>query len=104
MKDSTIEIISLVSIIAGLLLGFFIVFDYTPADSFFLEEDDDNAYVEGIILKKSINNKENYSMLIVYGCKTFDVYSEVNISKKINESIILYGSFSDKLFIVEKYK
>jgi len=104
MNDSTLEIISIVSIIAGLILGFILIFDYTPADSFFLEEDDDNAFVEGIILKKSFNYKKNYSSLKIYGCKSFDAYSEKNISKKINESIKIYGSFSDKLFIVEKYE
>lgn len=102
MDDFTLELIALISIIAGLIIGFFLVFNYTPMNAFFLEEDDDNSYIEGYVLQKNV--KTNYTLLKIYGCRSFDAYSEIKIDKKVNDSLIIMGSFSDNLFIVESYK
>ncbi|MGV8169177.1 MAG: hypothetical protein ACP5N3_03925 [Candidatus Nanoarchaeia archaeon] len=101
MKDSLLELIAISAIMLGILLCFFLIFDYTPVDSFFLEKDDDNAFLQGTVM--SIRNTENYTLLEIYACKTFDAYIEGNLSKKVNESIHIQGSLSDDLFIVEKY-
>jgi hypothetical protein len=101
MNDSTIEIISLLSIILGIILGFFLIFDYTPADAFFLEKNDNNAYIDGFIIQK--NERENFTTLKIYGCRSFDAYFETGIDKGVNDSIIVTGSFVDNFFVIEKY-
>jgi hypothetical protein len=102
MKDATLESIGLISIIAGVLIGYFIVFDYEPEDAFFLSEDESNAFIEGYIIEKRV--KDEFTLLKIYGCRTFDAYSEPNISRKVNESITIYGSLSDDFFFIERYK
>jgi hypothetical protein len=99
MKDSLLEIISLGSIILGLLLCFFLIFDYEPVDGFFTEEDS-NAFLQGTILEKNVN--ENFTLLKINACKTFTAYSEKEINKSVNESTYIRGSIEDDFFIIEE--
>lgn len=101
MNDSLLEILSLVSIISGIIIGFFLVFDYAPVDAFFLEEEDDNSYIEGFVVKK--NARSNYTSLKIYGCRAFDAYYDGKIEKNINDSITVVGSFADDFFFIDKY-
>ncbi|MGV8162495.1 MAG: hypothetical protein ACP5N2_04160 [Candidatus Nanoarchaeia archaeon] len=101
MKDSLLEMISLLSIVLGLVICFFFVFDYTPVDSFFLEKDDDNTFLDGFVLTKRIT--DNYSLISVSACKKFDAYYEGNLETEVNESIHIQGSFTDNFFIIEEY-
>jgi hypothetical protein len=100
MNDSAVEIISLILIIAGIILGYFLIFDYTPVDAFFLEKNDNNAYIDGVVMQK--RESSNFTMLKVYGCRSFDAYSEKIVEKNVNDTITLKGAFTDNLFIVEK--
>jgi hypothetical protein len=101
MEDSTLELISLIAIIAGIILGFVLVFDYEPVDAFFLSKDDNIAVINGFIIQK--NEKANFTTAKIYGCRSFDAYSENIIDKNINDSITVTGSFVDNFFIIEKY-
>ncbi|MFA6072573.1 MAG: hypothetical protein WC758_00470 [Candidatus Woesearchaeota archaeon] len=102
MNDSTIEIVALLSIILGLLIGFLFIFDFEPIDVTTLQEDDNNVFLSGIIIQK--NQKENYTLIKIQGCRDFDTYFEGRINKNIGDKITIQGSFTDNFFIIEEYK
>jgi hypothetical protein len=102
MKDIYIEFAALFAILSGLILGYFLIFDYNDVDAFFLEEDNKHTYLEAIILSKIVF--DNNTVLDVYGCREFEVYSTNLIEKNESDSIFLEGEFRNDKFILSKYK
>ena len=86
MNDETLEVISLLTIMFGLVIAFFFVLDYEPVDAFYLNSDDSNAYFSGEIMRKSFNNESGYSHLEIKGCRTFDAFYEGVIETEGNIS------------------
>jgi len=115
MKDSHLEILALIGIIAGLCILFFFVLDYEPKDAFYLTMDDENSFLDGELEKISYNEESDFSYLKIRSCRVFDAFYEGKIS--INNSnqelseiissaipIRIEGSFIDGKFNIENLK
>jgi hypothetical protein len=102
MKDSVIEACALLAIVLGLLLGYFLVFDYAPADAFFLEEADSNAFLSGEVLGFN-ETKDGTTMIKIESCRAFTAYYDGRIDS-LEDNVTLYGSFSGGVLFVENYK
>jgi hypothetical protein len=106
MNDSWIETAALLAIIFGLLLGYFFVFDYTPADAFFLDESDTNAYLTGKVLNIT-ETSSGMTKLDIMSCRVFNAYYSGQISgglEELGDNLTIYGSFSDGILFIDSYK
>ena len=102
MNDSTLEIISLGVVIVGLIIGFFIVFDYEPVDAFFAG-DDPNSFIKGNISKISYSDS-GWTYMEIYACKTFNAFYEGEIKKEMHETIFVEGAMYKDSLTVNAYK
>lgn len=100
INDRQIELIALGSILAGIILAYIFVFDNEPIDAFFLAADDNNVFLDAVVLETS----EDKGSAFVYGCREFMVYSDIPITKNQQEWILLSGRFSNGNLIAENYK
>jgi hypothetical protein len=101
MKDELLESLALVAIILGLGITFFFVLDYEPADVVLVSEDD-NAYVQGIITRKSYNEGSGWTYLEVHACRDVKVFYEGETGYGDGESMRATGAFKDGKMTAEK--
>jgi len=104
MKDETLERIALLTIIAGLILGYILVLDFKPTNAHYLTTEDNNAYLEGIINKKRYNEESGWSMLEITTCKNTTSFYKGEINKNEKDKIYIQGTFDGDKFSINKYK
>jgi hypothetical protein len=105
VKDSSIELFAILSIIFGLLLGYFFIFDYAPKDAFFLEAPDNNAYLTGKVLNLS-ETASGQTRIQIESCRIFNAYYSGQIPDQTSMSssnLTIYGSFSDGVLFVDSF-
>lgn len=104
MKDSELERIALIAIIAGLLLILIVMPKYEAIDAHYLTEDDNKAFLEGRIQRKSYGEESGWSVLEIKTEKTTTSFYEGKINKEEGEKIYIKGSYHDGTFTIKEYK
>ena len=104
MKDTELERIALLSIIAGLALIILIMPKYEPIDAHYLTTDDNNAFLKGEIIRTSHNEESGWSVLEIKTKKTTTSFYEGKIEKNKGETIHIKGTYRDGKFTIEEYK
>lgn len=103
MKDSTLETIALLTITLGLFIAFAFVLDFEPADAHFLDEDENNAFIQGKILENHFSNNSGWSYLKIDSCRIFEAYYEGEVLLEKDSEISVKGSLYDGTFTVEEF-
>jgi len=94
ISDDALDIISLVFILGGLLVLFFVVLNYDKNDAALSWKVADNAFLEGQVSGAG----QNYFYL--NSCRNFKVYSADNFTK--GDNVRVEGSLSEGVFFADR--
>ena len=98
MDDYQLEILALTSVILGLLVGYFFVFDFSQEDGFYLN-DEDIVYFKGNVMNSF--ETENGMVISLIGCREVSAYYEGGLEVNIGDNIRVEGSMSDGFVFAE---
>jgi len=104
VKDNELERIALIATIIGLILILIMMPKYEPVDAHYLTNDDNNAYLEGTIVKKSYNDETGWSYLEINTCKNTKSFYNGEIPLQEKEKIHIQGTYQNNVFNIKKYK
>ena len=102
MNTKTLENFALISIIAGMVIAYFFIFDYEPVDAFF-DLTDNNAYLNANVLSVKYIESSEYYQYKVRACRDFFVYSKDDylLNNLSQENRTFYGSVSENSFFTK---
>ena len=103
MRDETLELLGLIGILIGMIVAYFLVLDYEPVDAFYFDEDD-NAFIEGTIKRKSYNPDSGWTYLEVYSCREFKAFYEGEILKGEGDEVMVKGRVEKGVLSAESIK
>ena len=104
MEDEKLERIALLATITGLILIIILMPKYEAVDAHHLTENDNKAYLEGTITRKSYNEETGWSYLEINTCKNTKSFHKGEIPREEGEIIYIQGTYQDNVFSIKKYK
>lgn len=104
MKDEELERLALLATIAGLILIIIIMPKYEFVDAHYLTENDNKAFLEGTINKKTYSEETGWSAIEITTKKTTTSFYEGKINKEEGDTIHLKGNYHEGTFTIKEYK
>ena len=77
---------------------------YEAADAHYLQEDDNNAFLEGTIRRNTYSEESGWSVLEIKTQKTTTSFYKGKINKDEGDTIHIKGSYYDGTFTIKEYK